>query len=74
VPNLVLNGSAKCAALLAAASTRPALCHSVQRASFEFCNSLQNFDLVPLGKFPNLTQLNLNACRKSVTTRCALTN
>ena len=61
--NLVLNGSAQCASLLARASTLPRLCHSIRSTSFEFCNHLQNFDLVPLGKFTNLTSLNLNACR-----------
>jgi hypothetical protein len=62
---LVLNGSSHCAALLAAAAAHPSLRLSLQCISLEFCNSLQNFDLTPLGKFPKLTHLNLNACRKS---------
>lgn len=61
--NLVLNGAQRCAALLAAAADRPAMRDSVRAISFEFANQLQNFDLVPLGRFPHLTALNLNACR-----------
>lgn len=45
------------------ADHHPKVSSSIQRISFEFCNQLQNFDLVPLGNFPQLTHLNLNACR-----------
>lgn len=61
--NLVFNGAANCAALLSRAAALPRLCHSVLRISFEFCNHLQNFDLMPLDRFEKLTSLNLNACR-----------
>lgn len=49
--------------MLSLAASKPAVASSIRRVSFEFCNSLQNFDLVQLGQFPALTELNLNGCR-----------
>jgi len=60
---LLLNGSPRCAARLAAAAAHPVLRASIRAIHFEFCNALQNFDLVPLAQFPRLSCLNLNACR-----------
>jgi hypothetical protein len=60
---LLLNGSPRCAARLASAAADPVLSSSLRALHFEFCNALQNFDLVPLSSFKHLTCLNLNACR-----------